>query len=90
MPSPTAIPLTPTTMVPSDPMDATLPEMAPTPAAAGSVTSQASTIRLAVRHRTDASRWPTPEPTTPPEQTWVVESGKPRREETRMTSAELV
>jgi hypothetical protein len=90
MPMPTPSPTTPTAIVPALPSDAILPETAPTIAAAGSVNSHATTIRPAIRQRTGASRRPTPEPTIPPEHTCVVDSGKPSRDEIRMTSAELV
>ena len=46
-----------------------------TTAAAGSVSSQAATIRPAIPQRTSAARLPTPAPMTPPEVTCVVESG---------------
>ena len=51
--------------------------MAPIVAAAGSVKSQAATMFPATPQRTADSRLPAPAPITPPEITWVVESGKP-------------
>ncbi len=45
------------------------------------------TMRPAVDQRTTPPLRPRPEPITAPEQTWVVESAKPRWEEERMTAA---
>ncbi|OAR25226.1 hypothetical protein A8W25_06135 [Streptomyces sp. ERV7] len=60
---------------------------APTRPAAGRVRPQAMNIRVAVDQRTTPPLRPRPAPMTEPEQTWVVESEKPRCEEDRMTVA---
>src|SRR4051812_105485 len=56
-------------------------------AAVGSVSSQATTMLPATPQRTAESRFPAPAPMTPPAITCVVESGKPKCEDERMTAA---
>ena len=56
-------------------------------AAAGSVNSQAVTMLPATPQRTADTRLPAPAPITPPLITWVVESGKPKWVEARITAA---
>src|SRR5690606_3942186 len=63
---------------------------APTRPAAGRVTIQATNIRPATLHRTLAPGMPTPEPSTEPVATCVVESEKPKWLESRMTAADDV
>ena len=70
--------------------DATQPATAPTAAAAGRVSSQASAICPATPQRTAASRRPAPAPRIAPVATWVVDSAKPRCDDARMTVAALV
>ena len=85
----TATPITATAMVPPRPTLASAQAAAPTSPAAGKVTSQAITMRRATAQLTLSFFLPRPEPMMEPEQTCVVESAKPRCEETRMVVAEL-
>ena len=59
----------------------------PTAPAAGSVKSQPTMMRPAVRHRTVEPRRPSPDPITEPEATCVVDSAKPRALEARIVAA---
>src|SRR5204863_7601326 len=61
--------------------------MAPIDPAAGIVSSQAATMLPATPQRTAETRLPAPAPITPPLITWVVESGKPKWVEARITAA---
>src|SRR5919199_1893424 len=56
-------------------------------AAAGSVSTQATTMLPATPQRTADTRFAAPEPITPPEMVWVVERGNPTCEEARITAA---
>ena len=73
------------------PMPAVMPyATAPTRAAAGSVTTQAVTMRRATLHRTSAPGLPTPLPRMEPVATWVVDSEKPKWLDSKMIAAEEV
>src|SRR4051795_11024671 len=60
---------------------------APMHAAAGRVSTHATTMLPATPQRTADSRLAAPEPITAPEMVWVVESGKPTCEAARITAA---
>jgi len=62
----------------------------PTTAADGSVMTHAMTILPTTPQWTSASFLPSPDPMTDPLVTCVVDSAKPRCEETRIVAAELV
>ncbi len=81
---------TATTAVPQSPRSVTDSAPAPTSAAAGRVSTQATAIRVAVDQRTTPPLRPRPAPITEPETTCVVEREKPRWEEARMAVAALV
>ena len=63
-------------------------DSAPTNAAAGRVTSQATAIRPATAQRTSAPGLPTPLPRIEPVATWVVDNAMPAALELRMMAAE--
>ena len=63
-------------------------DTAPTSAAAGSVTSQATAIRPATAQRTSAPGLPTPLPRIEPVATWVVDRAMPAALELRMMAAD--
>ena len=74
--------------MPQPPSHATMSAMTPpTAPAAGSVSSQPTMIRPAVRQRTVEPRRPRPDPITDPEATWVVDSAKPSALEARIVAA---
>ena len=79
-----------TMSVPSGPVAATHAATAPTAAAAGSVSSHAMATWPATPQCTDATPRPAPAPKTEPVATCVVDSGKPRCDEVRITVAVLV
>ncbi len=83
----TASASTATVAMPQSPWSARSAAPAATSPAAGSVRPQAAAIRPAVDQCTTPPLRPRPEPITEPEQTWVVESAKPRWEEARMVAA---
>src|SRR3954465_15684054 len=60
---------------------------APTAAAAGSVSTHATTMLLATPQRTADTRLAAPAPMIDPEMTCVVDSGKPTWDAERMTAA---
>src|SRR3954471_14494150 len=70
------------------PISFTTPKVsAPTTAAHGSVSTQATAMFPATPQRTAERRLAAPAPMMPPEITWVVERGKPTCEAERMTAA---
>ena len=77
-------------MMPTGPVVATQAARAPTTAAAGSVNSQASDTLPAMPQRTAARPRAAPAPKIDPVATCVVDRGKPRWEEVRMTEAVLI
>ena len=77
-------------IVPTVPVTASQAATAPTAAAAGSVSSHATAIWPATLHCTEASLRPAPAPKIEPVATWVVDRGKPRCDEARITAALLV
>ena len=89
MTSATPRPMIATATVPPIPVRARAHAAAPTRPDAGKVTSQAMTILPATPQFTLLPRLPRPVPMIEPEHTWVVESAKPRCEETRIVAAEL-
>src|SRR5882757_2479520 len=89
MPSATPAVSTATATVPAVPVAASWVASAPITAEAGRVSSQASAIRRATPHRTVAPRRPRLAPKIEPVATWVVDSGKPRWLEVRITAVVL-
>src|SRR5215211_4363480 len=90
MPDARAIPVTATTTTPAVPVAASHDAAAPTTAAAGRVKLHARTIRPAIPQCTDASRRPAPAPKIEPVHTCVVDSGRPRCVEDRITAVLVV
>src|ERR1041384_4976879 len=90
MPEASATPVTATRITPKVPVPATQEAAAPITAAEGRVKLQASTIRPAIPQCTEASRRPAPAPKIEPVQTWVVDNGRPRWLELRITAALVV
>src|SRR6185312_861110 len=87
MPPASAISTTATRIVPTVPVEAAHAATAPTTAAAGSVSSQATAIWPATLHCTVARRRPAAAPKIEPVATCVVESAKPRLAEVRISAA---
>src|SRR5215213_10493288 len=90
MPEARAIPVTATTMTPTVPVAASHEAAAPTTAADGRVKLHARTIRPATPQCTDASRRPAPAPKIEPVHTCVVDRGRPRWVEDRITAVLVV
>jgi len=79
-----------TATTPTGPVAATYDVTAPTTAAAGSVTAQATTIRPATLQCTKPDLRPAPAPKIAPEQTCVVDRGMPKWVDVRMMDALVV
>src|SRR3954447_17855310 len=84
------MPVTATTTTPAAPVAANQDAAAPTTAADGRVKAQAIAIRPATLQCTEASRRPAPAPKIEPVHTWVVDSGRPRCEDARITAVLVV
>ena len=78
------------TTTPQVPWWARRPARAPTIPAAGSVSSQATSMRRAVDHRTSSGVRATPVPMIAPAVTWVVERPNPKCDEARMATIDDV
>src|SRR4051794_35028689 len=90
MPADRAMPVTATTTTPAVPVSASQDAAAPTTAAEGRVQAQPRAIRPATPQCTDASRRPAPAPRMEPVHTWVVDNGRPRWVEERITAVLVV